>query len=207
MKDNDYSEADFLQEYINPKKTRAKYVLFFSILITFIVLLYFLTGIAKNRISVEELKASIEVSDINSQWIKNGKTEDNGVKKIILVPTVSFKIQNVGKVDLSYLSLVGVFRFYGTDKFLGEGNKMVFKEPLKPSALSKSIKIISDRGYRATSVNAFVDNDKEWQTVYAVIFAKLGGYKYVKIKKINISRRIKGMNLNIKISKPKDKNE
>lgn len=207
MKESAFSDTEFLDEYIKPKKTKMQYFFSFTPIILFLILLYILIGNTNKRISVNQLKNSIEVSNIESIWVKNGISVDKGVKRIILVPTISFKIRNVGKTELKFLSIVGVFRFYDTDKFLGEGNKMVFKNGLKPGKISDKIRIVSDRGYRATSVNAFVDNDKEWKTTYVNIFAKLGGYKYVKIKKFNISRRIEGMNLNIKISDPEDKNE
>jgi len=195
-------DTEFLKELVKPKKTKMQYLLSFSPFVLFFILIYMLIGNTNKRISVDQLRNSIEISNIESIWVKNGISADKGVKRIILVPTISFKIRNVGKTELKFLSLVGVFRFYDTDKFLGEGNKMVLKDGLKPGKLSDKIRIISDRGYRATSINAFVDNDKEWKTTFVNIFAKLGGYKYVKLKKFNISRRIDGMNLNIKITEP-----
>ncbi len=199
----DKPKADFLEEYINPKRTKGKYILFFIALIVFLFLIYLLVGASKKRLSIEQLKASIELSNIDSIWIEKGKIDDGESEKIILVPTISFKIRNIGVKEIKYLSIVGVFRFHGTEKFLGEGNKMVLKDSLKSGAISdKIVTIVSDRGYRATSVNAFIDNSKEWQRTFVDVFAKLGGYKHVKIKRFNISRRIKGMNLNIKITKP-----
>ena len=204
---NDLNELNkgFLEEYINPKKTKAKIAFYIIILITFFTILYVFIIDTNKRMSTEELRASIKLFNIESKWISNGTINDGESKKIILVPTISFRIKNIGIIDLSYLSVVGVFRFHSNEKFLGEGNKMVLKEPLKPgSSSNKQITIISDRGYRASSINAFIDNEKEWQTTFVDVFMKIGGYKHVKIKRFNISRRIKGMQLNVNISEPEN---
>ncbi len=206
MISSDNTNNGFLEEYINPKKTKAKLVLYIIALISFLIMFYLLFNKSNNRLSVDELKSSIKLFNIESKWKKNGKMNDGESEKIILVPTISFKIKNIGKSELTYLSIVGVFRFHSNEKFLGEGNKMVLKKPLKPGlATTNQITIVSDRGYRASSINAFLDNEKEWQTTFVDIYAKLGGYKHVKIKRFNISRRIEGMNLNVKILEPENK--
>jgi hypothetical protein len=148
----------------------------------------------------EKIKSSIEVFNISSHWVVKKKIEEDDFKGIVLVPEISFRVRNVGDSELSYVFLLGVFRFLDNGKTIGEGFKTVFKEPLKPGKESDKLKLTSELGYRASSAEAFEKNQRDWQSAYVEIFVKFRSSKLVFLKSYYISRKIQGRkNIDVKI--------
>ena len=71
------------------------------------------TGCAKG-ISSEELKASIELVDVETSWEK--KYYQPWPPKLILVPSISFKVKNIGADPLKYVYFNGIFKFEGRQR-------------------------------------------------------------------------------------------
>jgi hypothetical protein len=191
---------EILQEYTKKLWQNSKFWLGVALLLILAVfaLVYKIT-VVNTAVSPAELKASIELFDISSQWVVHDKIDEEDFKGIILVPEVSFRIRNVGKKDLSYVFLLGVFRFMDTGKVIGDGYQMVLRRALAPQGESARITLTAGFGYRATSAAAFEKYKQDWRNSFCDIFVKSHNSGLTPLKTFYISRRIAGQDIEIKI--------
>lgn len=194
------SENIILEEYIKPGIFNSKFWLSFSfIFISIIIFIIFKFCVFNKPITVEELKSSIQISGISSQWIIKKKVNKDDFKGIILVPYISFHVKNIGEKDFEHVFFLGVFRFVNSGRFIGDNFKMALKQPLKPGQLSKKIELNSGLGYRASSKEAFEQNRRSWETSLVELYIKAKNSKLIFLKSFYISKKIKGMNIDVRI--------
>jgi len=156
--------------------------------------------VVDTTINPKQLKASLEFFDISSRWVVNEKIAEEDFSGIILVPEVSFRIRNVGKKDLSYVFLLGVFRFMDNGKFIGEGYRMTLRKPLPPAGESERLTLKAGFGYRASSAAAFEKYKKNWRNSFCELFVKSHNSGLVSVKTFYISRKIAGQDIEIEIN-------
>jgi hypothetical protein len=191
----------FYEPYFKSRLFAGNSWILFAVILIFVVGFFiFKSDIFDKPLAPEKIKSSIEVFNISSHWVVKKKIEEDDFKGIVLVPEISFRVRNVGDSELSYVFLLGVFRFLDNGKTIGEGFKTVFKEPLKPGKESDKLKLTSELGYRASSAEAFEKNQRDWQSAYVEIFVKFRSSKLVFLKSYYISRKIQGRkNIDVKI--------
>jgi len=170
-----------------------------SLLILVVFALLYKTTVVNTAMSSAELKSALELFDISSQWVVNEKVNEEDFKGIILVPEVSFRIRNVGNKDLSYVFLLGVFRFMDSGKVIGEGYQMVLRRALPPNGESEKFTLTAGFGYRASSAAAFEKYKKDWRNSFCEIFVKSHNSGMTPLKTFYISRKIAGQDIEIKI--------
>lgn len=194
------SNQNVLDDYIKPGSFRSNSWLFFGVAVFFVLIfLLFKNDILEKNVSMEAVKSSIEVFNISSQWVVKKEIDDDDFKGIILVPEINFQVRNIGESDLKHVFFLGVFRFLDTGKIIGEGFKMSFSDSLKPGSESTLIKLTSQLGYRASSAKAFEKNQRDWHSSFVEVFIKSKNSQLTFFKSYYISRKIKGMNLNVVI--------
>jgi len=141
-----------------------------------------------NAMSPEELKSSIELTDIETRWEK--KYYQPWPPKLTLVPAISFKVKNIGEEPLSYIYFNGIFRFIGEKENLGDNFLAgIHGEPLMPGETSEVITLQSNFGVEGDNVNHF-KNNPEWKTAEVRIFAKSKGAQYALLNEYTISKKI-----------------
>lgn len=191
---------EILEEYQKKFWQNSKFWLWVALLLILAVFaLVYKTTVMNTALSPSELKAAIEIFDISSQWVVNDKIDEEDFKGIILVPEVSFRIRNVGKKDLSYVFLLGVFRFMDTGKVIGEGYQMVLRRALAPNGESARITLTAGFGYRATSAAAFEKYKQDWRNSFCELFVKSHNSGLTPLKTFYINRKISGQDIEIKI--------
>lgn len=192
-KHNDKEES-FLDDYITQKRFGSKFWMKIVVLL-FLVLFAFLfkTTVLDNKVEPEDLRSSIKIFDINSQWVIKEEVDEPDFKGIVLVPEISFRIRNVGDMDLQHVLLVGVFRFLYASKPIGEGYRMLFHDPLTPGRESEKIVVTSPFGYRATSAQAVDKNQKDWRSSLVEIYVKSRNSGLLSIETYYINRKIEGI--------------
>ena len=189
-----------LEEYTRPFWQNSKFWLgVFSLLLLAVLALVYKSRIMDKAISPADLQAAMELFDISSQWRVTETVNDEDFQGVILAPEVSFRIRNVSGRELSYVFLLGVFRFMDTGKVIGEGYRMVLRRPLPPGAGSERITLNAGFGYRATSAAAFERNRENWHNSFCEVFAKSHNSGFVPIKTFYISRRIEGLDVEVEI--------
>jgi hypothetical protein len=191
---------EILQEYNKRFWCRSQFWLGVVLLFIFLIFAFiYKKTVLDTTMNPQQLRASLEFFDISSQWVVNENINEQDFNGIILVPEVSFRIRNIGKRDLSYVFLLGVFRFMDNGKFIGEGYRMALRRPLPPAGESARITLKAGFGYRATSAEAFEKYKENWRNSLCDLFVKSHNSGFTAVKTFYISRKIAGQNIEIKI--------
>ena len=191
---------EILQEYYQSFWHNSKFWLGVVLLLILLIFAFiFKKTVLDTTMNPQQLKAALEFFDISSQWVVNEQINEDDFRGIILVPEVSFRIRNVGKKDLSYVFLLGVFRFMDNGKFIGEGYQMALRRALPPDGESARITLKAGFGYRASSAAAFEKYKKEWRNSFCELFAKSHNSGLTPVKTFYISRKIAGQDIEIEI--------
>lgn len=191
---------EILEEYRKPFWQNSKFWLWAVLLLILAVFaLVYKKTVMNTAMTQGELQAALEFFDISSQWKVTEKVNDEDFQGIILAPEVSFRLRNVSKGDLSYVFLLGVFRFMDTGKVIGEGYRMALRQPLPPGGTSERITLNAGFGYRATSALAFEKNRENWRNSFCEVFAKSHNSGFTQIKTFYISRRIEDLDVEVEI--------
>jgi hypothetical protein len=194
-------EEDVLFEtYIKRSRFGSKFWLHVTMGVFLVLMVFLYKGIVLDKIiSPEELKKSVKIFDIDSQWVVKEEIHEKDFHGILLVPQISFRFRNVGKNNLSYVYVLSVFRLQNRAKSLGEGHRMTLRKTLEPGGESDRIVLTCSFGYRAKSKEAFAKNPKDWKSASADIYIKSGTSKMVFLRKYYIIRRIKGLDKDIEV--------
>jgi hypothetical protein len=197
QKDN---ESLLLEDYITKKRFSSKFWVKVTVFLFILLFAYiFKTSVFEDKMNPEVLQSSVEIFDISSHWVVKEEVDEPDFKGIVLVPEISFRIRNIGKIDFQYVLMIGVFRLQNSAKPIGEGYRMLFHDPLAPGSESDRIVITSPFGYRATSKQAFDKNSRNWRSSLVEIYVKLPGFGMLPIKNFYIDRKIEGLNIEIKV--------
>jgi hypothetical protein len=192
---------EILDEYYKSFWRNSKFWLGVALVAIFLIFVFiFKKSVIDTTVKPQQLKSALEFFDISSQWVVNEKINDEDFNGIILVPEVSFRIRNVGKKDLSYVYLLGVFRFMDNGKFIGEGYRMTLRKALPPGGTSERIILKSGFGYRASSAEAFEKYKQGWRNSSCELFVKSHNSGLVWVKTFYVSRRISGQDVEVKIN-------
>ncbi|MCU0237123.1 MAG: hypothetical protein MUC72_08590 [Acidobacteria bacterium] len=191
---------EILQEYTKPFWQNSKFWLWaVLVLVMAVFVLVYKQAVVNTSMTAAELRGAVEIFDISSQWKVNEKVNDEDFQGVILVPELSFRVRNVSQKDLSYVFLLGVFRFMDTGKVIGEGYRMALRRALPPGGVSERITLNAGFGYRATSAAAFERYRQDWRNSFCEVFAKSHNSGFVMLKTFYISRRIEGLDVEVKI--------
>lgn len=154
-----------------------------------ILLLIFSRSILRETWSAAEIGRSVQIVGYESKWVDKRIKPDQA----IIVPSITFRIKNVGKRALQYVDFQAIFAFAEGGENLSDGFIQTIKEPLAPGQESGDIFIKSFYGYTASSKEAFIKNSQEWKKVKAKIFAKSKGSEYVLLGTYPIDQAIEGV--------------
>jgi len=138
--------------------------------------------------SPEKLKASIEITDVSSKWV--AKTYQPWPPKLILVPTISFRVKNIGSEPLNYLNFNAIFKFQDEQENLGDNFlAAIRKDPVNPGEASSVITLKSNFGVEGKSLASFKDNP-QWKPVVCKLFVQSKGSPHILLGEYPISREI-----------------
>jgi hypothetical protein len=138
--------------------------------------------------SPEEIKAAMEIVDIQSRWVS--KSYVPWPPKLTLVPRISFRIKNKSDKPLNYINVNGIFKFRDDQENLGDNFlAAIRKAPVPPGGQSEVITLTSNFGVEGKSLASFKDNP-QWRTVICRIFVQSKGSVHVPMGEYEISRTI-----------------
>ena len=139
-------------------------------------------------VSPEELKASLEIVEVGSKWV--AKTYQPWPPKLVLVPTISFRVKNISDRPVNYLNFNAIFKFRDDMENLGDNFfAAIRKEPIPPGETSQVITLKSNFGVEGTSLAKFKDNP-QWKPVVCKLFVQSKGSIHVLLGEYEISREI-----------------
>jgi hypothetical protein len=143
---------------------------------------------ACERLTPEELKNSIQITDLESKWVS--KFYQPWPPRLILVPEISFRVKNVGTQPLSYVTFNAVFNFKGERDNFGDcflapiGGKAV-----PPGEQSQVITMKSNFGVDGKNLEGIRDNPA-WKQAEVRLFAQSKGTQPVLLGVYDVSRYI-----------------
>ncbi|MCP5048447.1 MAG: hypothetical protein GY940_14855 [bacterium] len=136
-----------------------------------------------------ELAHSIRVVNQDSLWVD--KAASRG--EVIIVPSITFEIKNMGQQPLHRLYFKGVFKYEDTGEILSEGLAPGLSKELAPGETGEEITIKADFGYTATSKEAFIHNNKKWKRLKVGLYAKNKESEYALLGTYPIKQKIQGI--------------
>jgi hypothetical protein len=147
-----------------------------------------MSSACSSGLSGDELKASIELVDVETQWEK--KYYQPWPPKLILVPAISFRIKNVGDKPLDYIYCNAIFRQSDEKENLGDNFVAGIRgKKVMPGETSDVITMQSYLGYDGKNLAHF-KNNPAWKTVLARVFVKSKGSQYVQVGEYEVSKKI-----------------
>lgn len=156
-------------------------------ILTSFILSFIQTGCQKPP-SPEELKASIEIVDVETKWVK--KYYQPWPSKLTLVPAISFRVKNLTEKTIRYINFEAVFRFIDETQTLGEGFLPSLPgEPIPPGGVSDVILMKSRLGVEGKSISHF-RNNPYWKTAAVKLFVRSKGSRFVFLGEWDVSRKI-----------------
>lgn len=193
--------VEFLEEYLKPKRYKPRFWVWVTVVISAIILvIIYKSTVIDTEVNPEALKPSIEMFNLDSQWVVSEEIDTKEFKGIVLVPQISFQVRNIGNVVLRDVYFLGEFRLMDRAGTLGEGFLMAFKKPVNPGQESERIVLTCMAGYRASSKMAFKNNIKEWKRAMVEIYVKTGSSKLIFLKTFYITRKIEGLDVDIQLT-------
>jgi len=109
------------------------------------------------------------------------------------VPTITFKIKNVGEEPVKDVIFKGEFSFQDNEEKLSDGVTPTLEKALGSGETSKDVTIKSELGYEAASKADFIKNSQNWRKVKVRVFAKQIDLEYVLLGTYPIRQEIEGV--------------
>jgi hypothetical protein len=160
---------------------------FLFILVSVGLTLFFSSSCMKSM-SPEELKASVEIVNVDTKWVS--KTYQPWPPKLILVPVISFQVKNISNKPLNYVNFNAIFKFKDERENFGDCFlAAIRKEPVVPGQLSKVITLKSNFGAEGRTLASFKDNP-EWKPAICRLFIQSKGSVHVLLGEYDVSRKI-----------------
>jgi len=138
--------------------------------------------------SPEEIKASIEIVDVETKWVK--KEYFPWPPKLILAPAISFRIKNLSEEPLRYVNIFANFRLRNESENLGDRFFPVFQsKPLMPEELSEAFLMTCNFGFEGKNLADF-KNNPAWKIANVKLFIRTKGSQPVLLGEWEVSRKI-----------------
>lgn len=136
----------------------------------------------------ESVKAMMQITDLSSKWVS--KLYQPWPPKLILVPTVTFRVKNLSDKPLTYVDFNAIFKFKGDTANLGDNFLAAIRStPVPPGESSPFITLKSNFGSEGRSLATF-QNNPQWRQVEVKIFAQTHGSRLVPLGQWDVSREI-----------------
>jgi len=138
--------------------------------------------------TAEDLGASIEVVDVHTSWVD--KYYQPWPPRLILVPSITFRVKNITDKPIKYVNFNANFRFQDDYENLGDSFLAAIRgEPIPPRETSDIIQLKSNYGVEGKSLASFKDNP-QWKLVVVNLFAQSKGSQFLPLGKWEVSRKI-----------------
>lgn len=136
----------------------------------------------------EDLKAALEVVDVETKWIS--KYYQPWPPRLILVPVLSFKVKNVSDQPLTYINFNAIYQAVGDKDNLGDAYLAAIRgTPVAPGETSETIVLKSNYGVDGKNLAQFKDNPG-WKTYRVRLFAQSKGSQFALLGEYDVSKTI-----------------
>jgi len=136
----------------------------------------------------KDIPSCIQILDVETKWV--AKYYQPWPPKLILVPSISFRVKNLTDKPLHYLNFNANFRFKDDYENLGDCFLAAIRgKPIMPGEVSNQILLKSNYGVEGKSLRSF-HNNPNWKLVIVKLFVQSKGSQYVFLGEWEISRKI-----------------
>ena len=134
-----------------------------------------------------EVEKVVKVTDVKTGWYDAGIV--SGQNK--LVPSVSFRLQNVSEELIASVQVNAVFRAVNDERAWGEGLiRGIGSDGLEAGVTGKTHFVRGKLGYTGRQSRAEMLKNKEFVDVKVDLFARHGSRTWAKIGEFTIERRL-----------------
>ena len=138
--------------------------------------------------SPEEVKASIEIVDVETKWVK--KLYFPWPQKLTIAPAIAFRVKNLTDKPMRYLYFNAIFKYEGMPENLGDRLFPAFqKKPLKPGEVSDVFLMACNFGVEGKNL-AYFKNNLFWKIADVKLFIRTKGSQPVFLGEWEVSRKI-----------------
>jgi hypothetical protein len=135
-----------------------------------------------------DLAKTLKVTDVVTGWYDAGIVEDEKNK---LVPSISFRLTNVGTVPVYSVYLTVSFRVIGDEQELGSSYvKAVGPDGLAGGASTQPLVARSGFGYKSPEPRAQMLQNSKFVDAQVSLFAKSGSAPPAKIGEFKVERQL-----------------
>jgi hypothetical protein len=147
-----------------------------------------LVSTACTRMTPGELKASIEITDMETKWVS--KLYQQWPPRLILVPQLAFRVKNNGAKPMTYVNLNAVFNFKDDRENFGDCFLSAIRgKAVPPGAKSDLIVMKSNFGVDGKNLKSIQDNPA-WKQAEVRLFAQSKGTQPILLGVYDVSRFI-----------------
>lgn len=138
--------------------------------------------------TAEDLGEAIEIMDVKTSWVD--KYYQPWPPRLILVPSISFRVKNKTKKPLRYINFNANFRFRDDFENLGDSFLAAIRsDPIPPSGVSDPIHLKCNYGVEGKTLASF-QNNPHWKVVIVKLFAQSSGSQFLPLGEWEISKNI-----------------
>jgi hypothetical protein len=163
---------------------------FILIVIVFAALLVFALqklGVMTSM-TAQDLDESIEIVDVKTSWVD--KYYQPWPPRLILVPSISFRVKNKTDKPLRYINFNANFRFQDDFENLGDAFLAAIRnEPIPADGTSDVITLKSNYGVEGKTLASF-ENNPHWKVVIVKLFAQSAGSQFLPLGEWQVSKNI-----------------
>jgi hypothetical protein len=134
-----------------------------------------------------EVEKDLRITDVSTGWYDAGIV--NGQNK--LVPSVSFRIENISQEPIDGVQINAVFRRVNEPEAWGDRLiRGVGDEGLDPGATGRTLVVRSERGYTGDEPRLQMLENSQFVDAKVELFGKHGSRTWVKMAEFQIDREL-----------------
>jgi hypothetical protein len=154
-----------------------------TLVIALAVVAAMLTGGCRAR----EVEKDLRITEVETGWFDAGIVD--GQNK--LVPSVTFRIQNVSQEAIDDVQINAIFRRLNEPEAWGDRLvRGIGDEGLEPGATGEPLVVRSERGYTGTEPRAQMLKNSQFVDAKVELFGKHGSRTWVKMGEFPIEREL-----------------
>ena len=136
--------------------------------------------------SALDVQSALQVTQVSSGWFDAG-FDNLGRNK--LVPTISFRLENMTQSEVSYLQLLGKFRRQNEEEEWGNAFiRVVGTEGLEAGQATDTMRLESERGYTGEQSRAEMLSHGDFVDVTIELFVKHRAEQWTYLDSVNVER-------------------
>jgi hypothetical protein len=166
-----------------------RYVFLLIVIAAAVVIVFALQKLGvMTSMTAEDLDQAIEIVEVKTSWVD--KYYQPWPPRLILVPTISFRVKNKTDKPLRYINFNASFRFRDDFENLGDAFLAAIRnDPVPPAGISDPIFLKCNYGVEGKTLASFKDNP-HWKVVIVKLFAQSSGSQFLPLGEWEVSKKI-----------------